>query len=72
MNEMDSFDINGSFMCETEDLSEIEAYRKYFFEQLKPGVIIPPSKFQAWLHPTLKLNYTKQAPGYPDGWLQMK
>jgi hypothetical protein len=43
-----------------------------FFGLLTPGVIIPPSPFQDWLHPDLKEAHTITAPGFPDTWLQMK
>lgn len=51
--------------------SQLNAFAKYF-KELKPGVLIPPCAFQSWLHPELKLNYTEQAEGYPDGWIRMK
>jgi hypothetical protein len=51
--------------------SDIASYALYF-KSLKPGMVIPPSLFQEWLHPDFKTNYTTVAPGYSLGWLLIK
>lgn len=82
--ELDDIDEAGSFddsltlcsKCHSKvlrtDQQSVEAFMKYFVEELKLGVVIPPCDFQDWLHPELKLNYTEPAEGYPIGWLRMK
>lgn len=70
-NEIMGVNVNGSFLDEplpSFTHEEIAAFSKYF-KYLKPGVVIPPSRFQDWLHPDFKFNFTKVPRDFPSDWL---
>lgn len=77
-----SFNIHGSFLNEDDGdfgenatISFSKAHNEDFntiFSMLKPGMIIPPSDFQNWLHPHFIANYTTIIPDMNQTWLKLK
>lgn len=60
-----SVDTESSFLTQSDEIDGFQTY----FKHLKPGTIIPPSKFQDWLHPDFKFKFTNIPIGFPQDWL---
>lgn len=66
----EGLNVHGTFL--TEEYTHEERVRFLIkFKSLRPGELIPPGRFQEWLHPEFKNDHTHVPEKFSEGWIRM-